>query len=94
MSIPDVPGAYPHPYVDGGSTNVVSEDAAVARRIARQVHGVVGPSEATRSSIIVGATFPADHVLIRKSGRGYVLELGTAIAAKLAADEHALRYRF
>jgi hypothetical protein len=94
MSIPVVPGAYPHPFVDGGSTNVVAVDAAVARRIARQVHGVVGPSEATRSSIIVGATFPADHVLIRKSGRGYVLELGTAIAAKLAADEHALRYRF
>lgn len=94
MSIPLVAGAYPHPFVDGGSTNVVAADAAVARRIARQVHGVVGPSVATRSLIIVRATFSADHVLIRKSGNGYVLELGVAIATKLAADEHALRYRF
>jgi hypothetical protein len=46
------------------------------------------------TGLLIRATFPADHVRIRKSGRGYVLELGTAIAAKLAADEHALRYRF
>jgi hypothetical protein len=94
MSIPVIVGAYPHPFVDGGSTNVVATDVTVARRIARQVHGVVGPSVATQSLIIVRAAFPADHVAIRKSGKGYILELGTAIAAKLAVDEHALRYRF
>lgn len=94
MSIPVVAGAYPHPFIDGGSTNVVAPNVAIAQRIARQVHGVVGPSVATRSLIIVRAAFPADHVAIRKSGEGYILELGLGIAAKLAADEHALRYRF
>ena len=94
MSIPVVAGAYPHPFVDGGSTGIVATDVALARRIARQVHGVVNPSVPTRSSILIRAAYAADHVAIRKAGRGYVLELGVAIATKLAADEHALRYRF
>lgn len=94
MSIPVVAGAYPHPFVDGGRTGVVATDRALARRIARQVHGVVHPSAPTRSLILVRAAYAPDHVAIRKSGRGYVLELGVAIATKLAADEHALRYRF
>jgi hypothetical protein len=94
MSIPVVVGAYPHPFVDGGATRVVAADASVAQRIAREVHGVVNSRVPHRNSIIVRATYPANHVAIRKAGKGYVLELGLGIATKLAADEHALRFRF
>lgn len=94
MSIPVVAGAYPHPFVDGGGTSVVSADAQVAQRIARQVHGIVNSSAPHRNSIVIRAVYPANHVAIRKAGKGYVLELGLGIATKLAADEHALRYRF
>jgi len=94
MSIPVVVGAYPHPFVDGGGTRVVAPDAALAQRIARQVHGVVNANVPHRNSILIRAAYPANHVAIRKAGNGYVLELGVAIAAKLAPDEHALRYRF
>jgi hypothetical protein len=94
MSIPVVVGAYPHPFVDGGRTNVVAADITLAKRIARQVRGVVDSKSASRSSIVVRASYPSGHVAIRTSGKGYLLELGTGIAARLAADEHALRYRF
>jgi len=94
MSIPVVVGAYPHPFVDGGGTRVVASDAALAQRIARKVHGVVNANVPHRNSILIRAAYPANHVAIRKAGNGYVLELGVGIAAKLAADEHALRYRF
>jgi len=94
MSIPVVVGAYPHPFVDGGGTSVVAGDLALARRIARQVHGVVGANASHRNSIVIRAAYRANHVAIRKSGKGYVLELGVGIAAKLAADERALRFRF
>jgi hypothetical protein len=94
MSIPVVVGAYPHPFVDGGGTSVVSADAALARGIARQVHGVVNANAPHRNSILIRADYPANHVAIRRAGKGYVLELGFGIATKLAADAHALRYRF
>ncbi|MGN6798612.1 MAG: DUF4430 domain-containing protein [Gaiellaceae bacterium] len=94
MSIPVVVGAYPHPFVDGGGTSVVAPDPALAQRIARQVHGVVNSKAPHRNSILVRAAYPASHVSIRRAGKGYVLELGLGIATKLAADEHALRFRF
>lgn len=94
MSVPVVAGAYPHPFVDGGGTRVVADNAGLAKQIAREVHGVVGSSAASRNSILVRAGDDPDHVAIRRSGKGYVLELGTGIAARLASDEHALRYRF
>lgn len=94
MSIPVVVGAYPHPFVDGGGTSVLAADAALAQRIAQQVHGVVNANVPHRNSILIRAAFPAGRVAIRKQGKGYVLELGVGIATKLAANEHALRFRF
>jgi len=94
MSIPVVAGAYPHPFVDGGRTSVVAADRALAQRIARQVHGVVGSGAPHRNAILIRSVYASSHVVIRKAGKGYVLELGIGIATKLAADEHALRYRF
>jgi len=67
---------------------------ALAQRIARQVHGVVGSGAPHRNSILIRSVYASSHVVIRKAGKGYVLELGIGIATKLAADEHALRYRF
>jgi Domain of unknown function (DUF4430) len=89
-----VAGAYPHPFVDRGSTRVVASDRALARRLAKQVHGVAGPGRTTRNAVMVGDALPSDHVAIRQRGDGYVLELGPGIARKLAADPGALRYRF
>lgn len=94
MSIPVVAGAYPHPFIDGGGTSVVAPDPLLARRIARQVRGAVTSRIPHRNSILIRAAYPANRVAIRKVGKGYVLELGLAIATRLAADEHALRYRF
>jgi hypothetical protein len=94
MSVPVVAGAYPHPFVDDGGTSVVAPDPALAQRIARQVHGIVNSKLPHRNSIVVRGAYPAAHVAIRRAGKGYVLELGLGIATKLAADAHALRYRF
>jgi len=94
QSIPVVAGAYPHPFVDGGRTSVVAKDRALARSIARQVHGVVDSKVSLRNFILIGGAYPPDHVAIHPFRSGYVLELGVVIARKLAADEHALRYRF
>jgi hypothetical protein len=93
IHVPAVAGAYPHPFLDRGRTRVLAADARLARAIARQVHGVVGAAPA-RNSIVVRGTFPSRRVAIRPSHGGYVLELGPAVARRLAADPDALRYRF
>jgi hypothetical protein len=94
MDVPVVAGAFPHPFVDRGPTTVVAKDHALARRIADDVHGVVGSRKPLRSSVLIGGKLAPTHVGIRPDGSGYVLELGTAIARRLASDPHALRYRF
>ncbi|MGZ4335328.1 MAG: DUF4430 domain-containing protein [Gaiellaceae bacterium] len=94
MHIPVVAGAYPHPFVDGGRTSVVAKDRQLAGRIARQVHGVVNSKVSLRNFILIGGAVPPDHVAIRRFRNGYILELGVAIAKRLAADPSALRYRF
>jgi hypothetical protein len=94
MDVPVVAGAYPHPFVDGGRTSVVARDRRLAARLARQVHGVVDAKVPLRNYVVVGSGFPPNHVAIRPFRRGYVLELGTRIAHRLAADPRALRYRF
>jgi hypothetical protein len=95
MSIPVVAGAYPHPFVDGrGRTSVVAKDRRLARAIARQVHGIVNSPVSLRNFILIGGAYPPNHVEIRTFRNGYVLELGLRIATRLAADEHALRFRF
>jgi hypothetical protein len=80
MHVPVVAGAYPRPFL-GQPTSVVSSDRALAAKIAKQVHGV-------------GGNVPGSSVHIRQFRKGVVLELGTAIARRLAADPTALRYRY
>ncbi|HET7647766.1 MAG TPA: DUF4430 domain-containing protein [Gaiellaceae bacterium] len=92
--IPAVAGAYPHPFVDRGPTRVVANDATLARRLARQVHGVANAKRPLRNAIVVADTLPPDQAQIRQAADGYVLELGPRIARKLAGDPNALRYRF
>jgi hypothetical protein len=93
MSVPVVAGAWPHPFVDS-PTSVVSPDRALAARLASQVHGVVDARKPKRNYVIVAPRFEPQHVRISTFRGGAVLELGRAIAARLARDPHALRYRF
>ena len=92
--VPAVAGAYPHPFVDRGSTRVVATDASLARRLARQVHGVANGRPSLRNAVVVSGQRAPDHVAIRQTGKGYVLDLGPRIARRLADDPNALRYRF
>jgi hypothetical protein len=94
MSIPVVAGAYPHPFVDGGRTSIVAKDRTLAARIAREVRGVVGAKTALRNTIRIGFDVAPNHVAIRRARSGFELELGSAVARRLAADPTALRYRF
>lgn len=93
MHIPVVVGAYPQPFV-GSPTSVVSSDRALAARIAKQVHGVVDAKRPLRNYIVIGSALPPDAVQIKPFRSGYLLQLGTAAARKLASDPSYLRYRF
>jgi hypothetical protein len=93
MHVPVVAGAYPRPFL-GQPTSVVSSDRALAAKIAKQVHGVVKAKAALRNYIVIGGDVPASSVHIRPFRKGVVLELGTAIARRLAADPTTLRYRY
>jgi hypothetical protein len=90
--IPVIAGAWPHPFVDA-PTSVVGADAAVVGKLAKQVHGVVNAKRPLRNFVVVGK-FAPDHVAIKPFRNGFVLELGPAIAKRLADDPSALRYRF
>jgi hypothetical protein len=96
MSVPLVVGAYPEPFLHGfpGKTSVVGTDHAVAARIAAQVHGVVDAKGTPRNYIVIGGKLPPQAVHIERFRNGARLELGTAAARRLAANPHALRYRF
>jgi hypothetical protein len=93
MQVPVVAGAYPKPFL-GQPTSVVASDRALAAKIAAQVHGVVNAKAPLRNFIVIGGNVPASSVHIRKFRQGVVLELGTAIARRLAADPTTLRYRY
>jgi hypothetical protein len=93
MHVPVVAGAYPEPFL-GQSTSVVSSDHALAVKIAKQVHGVVNAKATLRNFIVIGGNVPPRSVHIRPFRKGVVLELGLAIARRLAADPTSLRYRF
>jgi hypothetical protein len=93
MHVPVVAGAYPKPFL-GQPTSVVSSDRALAAKIAKQVHGVVNAKSPLRNFIVIGGDVPASSVHIRPFRNGVVLELGTAIARRLAADPTTLRYRY
>jgi Domain of unknown function (DUF4430) len=98
MSVPVVAGAFPQPFLRGfewakpGAT-VVATDASLARRLAKEVRGTVG-AHASGNEILVSSTVPSSTLRIAQKGDAVVLTLGTAIAARLAADPAALRYRF
>jgi hypothetical protein len=92
MDIPVVAGAYPQPFLShGGAT--VKGPPAFAKPIAKQVrgtlHGLGG-----RNEIVIDASAPPDAAQITSSHGFYVLRLGPGVAARLAKNPHALRYRF
>ena len=93
MDVPVVAGAYPQPFLHTGPTNVVG-DPSVAKRIARQVHGTANGTATARSRIVIGGALAPGAVRIAQHGAGYELDLGTAVARRLARDPAALRYRF
>ena len=96
MSVPVVLGAYPEPFLHGfpGKTSVVGADRALAARIAAQVHGVVNAKATPRNYIVIGGKLPPQTARIERFRNGALLELGTAVAQRLARDVHALRYRY
>jgi hypothetical protein len=95
MSVPVVVGAFPQPFL-GAATSVVPVGVprSLAAALAREVHGVVGARKPEANSIVVSSGFPATHVRISSVHDGYRLELGTAVAKRLAADVSALRFQF
>ena len=95
MSVPVVVGAYPRPFTSG-TTSIVANgaDLASARAIARQVGGVVLAKKPTLNYIVVSHAFAPEHVRIERFRKGTLLELGVAVAHRLARDPQALRYRY
>jgi hypothetical protein len=95
MSVPIVVGAYPQPFL-GAKTSVVPVGVprALATAIARQVAGVVASRQPVDDYIVIGAAFPSEHVRIRRFRSGYQLELGKAVAQRLAANISALRFHY
>lgn len=95
MSVPLVAGAYPHPFLRGTtSVTAVGVDGAVARAIAGQVHGTVAAKKPTRNYILISRNYELEHVRIRRFRDGALLELGPAVAGRLAHDATALQRRY
>jgi hypothetical protein len=96
MHVPVVLGAYPEPFLHGfpGTTSVVSADRALAKRIAAQVHGVVNAKKQPRNYVVIGGSLPPDTARIKRFRKGVLLELGHAVAQRLAANPAVLRYRY
>lgn len=96
MSVPVVLGAYPEPFIHGfpGKTSVVSANHKLAAQIAAQVHGVVNAVTPPRNFIVIGGKLPPQTARIKRFRSGALLELGTAVAERLARDPHALRFRY
>jgi hypothetical protein len=103
MSVPVVLGAYPEPFLHGfewvkPGGSVVSTDRRIAKRIAAQVGGVVNDkgtgANAPTNFIVIGGKLAPGTARIRKFRNGVLLELGAAMARRLAADPTALRRRY
>jgi hypothetical protein len=96
MSVPVVAGSYPEPFLHGtpGKTSVVGSNTRVASAIAAQVHGVVNAKTTPRNFIVIGGKLAPQAVRIERFRRGVLLELGDAVAQRLAKNPHALRYRY
>jgi Domain of unknown function (DUF4430) len=95
MSVPLVVGSYPHPFLRGTtSVTTVEGSPKVARTIAAQVHGTFAAKNPTRNYIVISRSYPPEHVSIRRFRDGALLELGTAVAQRLAGDPKALERRY
>jgi len=96
MSVPVVVGSYPEPFLHGfpGKTSVVGVNRQLAARIAAEVHGVVNAKATPRNFIVIGGKLPPNMAHIERFRSGALLQLGTAAAKRLAADPHALRFRY
>jgi hypothetical protein len=96
MSVPVVAGSYPEPFLHGtpGKTSVVGSNTRVASAIAAQVHGVVNAKATPRNFILIGGKLAPETVRIKRFRSGVLLELGDAIAQRLAKNPQALRYRY
>jgi hypothetical protein len=90
MDIPAVAGAFPQPFRSHGRT-AVSGPRPLVRAIAKAV-GRGHPG--ARNAIVIDGSLPPDAVQMSRAHGGYRLELGVAIATRLAHDPTALRYRF
>jgi hypothetical protein len=95
MSVPVVVGAYPKPFTSG-TTSVVAAGAnlSAGKAIVRQVGGTLLAKKPTRNYIVISGSFTGDHVRIKRFRQGVLLELGGAIAHRLARDPGALRYHY
>jgi hypothetical protein len=95
MSVPVVVGAYPEPFRHG-TTSVVATgtNTSVGRTIAGQVNGVVDAKKPTKNFIVISNRFSGSLVRIRRFRSGVLLELGPAVARRLAVDSTALRYQY
>jgi hypothetical protein len=95
MSVPVVVGAFPKPFTDGQTSVVpVGVPRSLASAIAREVHGVVASRKAVTNYIVVSARFPPQHMQISRFRHGYQLELGPAVARRLAANISAVRFQY
>ena len=90
--VPVVVGAFPEPFLHGGRPAVVVGSGAVARRLARLVHGRVAasaPRDANVLELVPGSGFTA-----RMDGGRVVFTLGLAAAPRLAANTSLARFRY
>ena len=95
MSVPVVVGAFPKPFIDGQTSVVpVGVPRSLASAIATEVHGVVASRKAVANYIVVSARFPPQHMRISRFRDGYQLELGPAVARRLAANISAVRFQY
>jgi hypothetical protein len=92
-SVPVVAGAWPQPFLHAGPT-VVTGPAAVARSLARQVHGTAVALPRTFRSVVRIGGVPDGTIAISRIHSGYELKLGLDVARELARNPTALRYRF
>ena len=95
MSVPLVVGSYPHPFLRGTtSVTTVEGSPKVARTIAAQVHGTFAAKNPPRNYIVISRSYAPDHVAIKRFRDGALLELGGAVARRLAADPTVLQRRY
>ena len=87
MSVPVVAGAYPQPFLRGSTSVLRGRRPPVGRDLDRRAGARrVGSRTERANSIVISSRFPPEHVRIGRFGDGVQLELGAAIARRLAAN--------